>query len=975
MAQADQKLTAVLSATENISDALNEITEALSKTAAGAEGAESAVEDVEQATAKLAASIAASNPQIQDESEALMTLSQAAKKAKEAKNAVSIANSKLAAAARKTGSEINEETRSMMSLAAGANSVDDFLADLAATGFITAQQMDELADELDDVAISSLTASSSAAAFAPILRAVSESADEAEDEVRSLSDAVDGAGASFLKASLNLGPFSFALKNIFVTMPQLITVVGALSSALIGLSVAAVAAGVALGTVFTGGLLAIAEGMASSSSDIENQMQAVQKIMEKIGKAFSRALAPLKNPQSISMFIRAVNGLLVIVNRVAKSMASVQDALSDMQGAMGQAFIGNLDEITAAVENMFTRIGPMVTAFVEWFSNRLPGALGWFTKITEEFGPTLASLTGTMIHFFRSFSELGAAILQGVLPVIQGTLKAIQWIADALNLLPNAVTASFFAFATLIYIVVKTKNAFETLSEKFENLTDWLKDDGMVLAKRKVDTLRGGIEKLNQTFADVDTAKGVVETSMDAIQKEFIEGSRAAALYADTLDDLQVEMKEVSTGNHMIAEGQVPSGKLDQLAKTKDAVQELKSEGKLEMQPGVEGSFSGFGKKTTENMQELIHGQEKLTQKTENTGVEMVNTGTSALYLLKKLKNLGVFGQIAARAITALASALTTLVSVLGSVATGGILVAALIAIAAVAQWVSEKMGFMAKIMNAVNETFAFLGHLIGAIVNPVFNALIDILEFVMSPIVAILDGFVLLIEATGIIGAIISSAKALGSVLMDIAAAWSAFWGGIGAVFDFLADAMYNTIIFFFEVIARVIRGVIASVKDLIGWFDDMGTKVANMVIYNTKWFQVLSDAWDNAMSWMGSQWGGFVDWVESGVNRLIRNLNAFITLFNKMPGNDMEKIDTFSFSDDSKSKASTFLEEHKKESGKKNIAKGRKIVNNNTTKNEYNFGNFNMLPKEKARVKGLVKQALRDANRNKRLEGGHIG
>jgi hypothetical protein len=54
--------------------------------------------------------------------------------------------------------------------------------------------------------------------------------------------------------------------------------------------------------------------------------------------------------------------------------------------------------------------------------------------------------------------------------------------------------------------------------------------------------------------------------------------------------------------------------------------------------------------------------------------------------------------------------------------------------------------------------------------------------------------------------------------------------------------------------------------------------------------------------------------------------------------------------------------------------MAGGQKTVINTYEQNNYNFGDFEMKPEEKARVKGLVQEAIEEANRTKRLRDGGI-
>lgn len=322
--------------------------------------------------------------------------------------------------------------------------------------FVKAAFAAELFDEqLDDVGVSGTLSAAQLMGLAAALQTTESSLDDAEDEADELTRALQQLGTGALATSLNIGPFNFALKNLLTTLPILITTVGSLTTALLGLATAVTAVATAFATIFAGGVLVMAEQIAAESSDMENSLEAVQKIMERIGDLFTRALEPLQNQQSVQMFTSTVTGLAEAFGMVVQSIARIQDELAAFQDEFGADFFRLFPEVIREVEITVLEFLPVLADINRWFLRVLPGAIRFFREETLRFLPTLAEFGESLTNFFRVFSEFGVAALGGLLPVLAGVLNLLATVVDLINALPDDVVSLTIGIFALSFALGK----------------------------------------------------------------------------------------------------------------------------------------------------------------------------------------------------------------------------------------------------------------------------------------------------------------------------------------------------------------------------------------------------------------------------------------------------------------------------------------------------------------------------------------
>jgi len=323
-------------------------------------------------------------------------------------------------------------------------------------------------------------------------------------------------------------------------------------------------------------------------------------------------------------------------------------------------------------------------------------------------------------------------------------------------------------------------------------------------------------------------------------------------------------------------------------------------------------------------------------------------------------------------------------------------IVVALTAIVGVGAVLAGVLGNMAGASAGLGNAFNMLKGVLVNLFNmwmkqgvAVWNMTIDLLNMILSPVFAIMDGLNMVAKSLGLVseegsvsGAIFSFIADLAWLLVD---GFSVLMDVFGGLFSFVGDVIYTAIITPFKILAVAVEQVVSVVSLLWEWFLKL-PMVQKVIGYITKGVSILMDGFERLGQVIEGIFDGMVTGFEAVVNSAISGINKLIKQINKVPGVNIPTLDQWSAGsgegpNNQLSGAKTSFGKVKgnaEKVGKKAesmMTGGHKTVNNNITRNEYNFGDFNMLPEEKARVKGLVKDALRQANRNKRLEGGHIG
>lgn len=948
MAESTKTLKAVLSATETVSQALEDIETGLRELSEKGEITSESMDDVTRSVEKANSAFERGSRKVDEETRSLTKASGAAKNLSEQKDSVTISNEKLGVAARKTGNLLDREGRAMAKAAVNAKSFEEFLGQLSKQNVRTSVSVRELKEKLGDLSFQNIETTGTATTLIASLMGTKTAADQTEDEINHLSRAMERLGISSLSTSLNLGPFNFRLKNIFILLPGLISVVGALTASLGALAVAAMAAAVALGMIFAGGFLVMAQGIADSTEDIEKRMEAVQKIMEELGRVFSKALEPLQNGLSQDMLTRFINGLASALNMVAQSVANIQERMSEFQKNAGIAFFQTFEQLILATEDILVSLLPEITKFMAWVNTRLADAFRFMNKEVQRFLPALKEFSGTLMDFIVAFSEAGATALKGIFPVLGGLLTLIKGIADAFNTLPDVIGSNILKFIALIIVGRKLIDTGKLLAKAFKDLFKGIPQSTQEVVEKlrdmndKFDAVTENQSALEAFF---DHLKGKL-TSTSAVanetQKQFWELGEQMLRTAKIARGSFGDGPTIMTDGGQVIEENLPAAP----TKTKQpaTVNNVKTPSEL---PG------GDSTTTSPTVDDSIWVPSEVVD--DGVGGELGDTGATAIEAGAQASFLAQVLQKLTGKSLALRAVLSKLATTIAGLFTGGTLFVAAAAAA----------GALLVISANIQETW---------------NMLIDLAELILSPFLGLWEMMKrILAPFEGLWNMTIR----IGEAIWDWLGGFGVVFQVIGDIFDVISDVVYGVLVAAGDFIGGIIEltiGLLKFIGIVVAAIGDMAMSlgfVKDTISVINGLISGMQDIWDGMMFAFNGMWLGTMAIIQDSIRWMIDLVNSFIDYVNRIPGVDIEHAQGFSIRGGD-TPASSSLEEHKKEKEKnveKETAPGKSVENNYITKNEYNFGDFNMLPEEKARVKGLVKDALNKAQRNKRMQGGHIG
>ena len=531
---ADETLETVANAADStrnsssaLSASLNKVNEDLSdvsveamQAAQTSEELGSAMDTASRAQSKLSGTADATESKLDEEAQTFREALRSANSLAEAKDAASRANSVLSSTARRTEEAVEDEIGAMYRMVQASGTVSEFVDRLRNSNLAAAQAADILEEEMDDLSVASLSAALPAKFFAMVLDDVEDNLEEVDDQAQKAALSIAGLGGAFSSTSLNIGPFNFALRRAAVQIPQLVITTGALATSLLGLASAATIAGGALAGIFAGGLIAKADRVAASSSDIEGRLEALEEIAGNVRDMFIRALEPLIDAESIGIFEGTLTSLATTVNLLAQVADNLQDDLVAAGQEISNAFGDNSTAILREMENVTEAFLPLIVDLFGYFANELPDALQFFQNEGVSFTRTLGEIGKQIISFFRTFTEVGIPILEGAITAISGVLGAFELVANVVNTLPDGVIelVASFLFLSRIFDGVLAKGLsvgmfVKNFSGSVSGATGALAKFNSVLGGLELTGLQRGLGNILEEFS---LLKPVVANSSDA---------------------------------------------------------------------------------------------------------------------------------------------------------------------------------------------------------------------------------------------------------------------------------------------------------------------------------------------------------------------------------------------------------------------------------------------------------------------------
>jgi len=864
-----------------------------------------------------------------------------AKGLEEAKDATRNANVQLARSASRTAGQIAEESETFLDAKAGAKSAGQTLDNLAGEETELARMAKAANNVLDDqqmesfeTAAAAMTAAEATDEFDQELKKISASAQVAQGRIDEVGDEMRGAGRDGLAASLNLGPFNFALSSIAVQLPAIITLLGGLSASLLGVATAALIAAGAMGAIFAGGVMALQE-----------QGMSLQDMMKQFKEDLKGAMEPLVNEQSLNMLRRFLDGIVRAVSGFAQAIASMQDVFSGFQAAIGGAFFDNFPALLANIELLIRDLLPFVEDFFVWFFEKLPKALNFFRKQGNRIMPVIADVSNNIVNFLSAFSEFGVTILKGILPAIGAFLSVLTDIIQVVNALPEGIASNIIKVAAFVFILKEAVDWGSELADKLLSMVDSTAELGSNFAQLAKEIAGAGtnMEELNDAFQNFQENRvaSQVLTSEEASQ---LSPEQRQAVVNEAMDNGRQggTLGKVASAGNTLTTARFLSGTAG--GPTLSTVGRSAA-GRVAGSGGVTGRAAGA-------VASRAGGSAAANAAGGSTGI----LGTLA-GLLPTLSSVT----------TALSSLGTTLAGMSGTIALlasyTNPVTAAIATIVIALGALLALFTSLDVIMQAITGTIAWAGNVIMAILGPAFNLLLELLDLILAPVYAVADGIkAVLATFSPLIGIL----QFFGAVIMGIAKAIGWVIDMAAGVIDFFAGIVYTLVRLPFDLIAWALNAVFKIIGALIDAVVNLQAvqEAIAFVINLIDWFVKV----------MERGWYRLVQGFEDLINSFIGIINEGISLLNSLiPGvNPLGKIGKVDFQ--SGESGADVITGGDAEDG---MEEEEKTVTQNYIENhQYDLSGseFNMKPEEKARVKGLIQEAIREANQERRMQDGGV-
>lgn len=513
--------------------------------AAGAEE----IDNVAVSQTKLAAATTTTTEELDQEATTFKEAFASAETLAEAKNAASVANSKLSATAKRTKEKINEETGAMFRMANSAATSEEFVESLRNSNLTLAQAVSFSEQQIEDLSAAQLADAAISQIHADSLDRVSDEMEEVGDDAQQAALSIAGLGGAFSSTSLNIGPFNFALRRAAVQIPQLVITTGALATSLLGLASAATIAGGALAGIFAGGLIAKADRVAASSSDIEGRLEAMEEIAGNVREMFIRALEPLIDGESVAIFEGTLESLATAVNLLAQVADNLQDDLVAAGNEISNAFGDNATAILTEMEDTVEAFLPLIVDLIGYFANNLPNALQFFQDEGVTFTQTLGEFGKQIIGFFKTFTEVGIPILEGAITAIRGVLEAFEIVANAVQQLPDGVLETAFAFLFLSRIFDSVLGKGMSIGSFFVNLGGSI--GGATGALGTFNSVLGGLQ-----LTGTQRALGRILDRFGLLEPVLLNSSGAAQTAMQQFDEFDLPDPEKSLDESILGDDQ-----------------------------------------------------------------------------------------------------------------------------------------------------------------------------------------------------------------------------------------------------------------------------------------------------------------------------------------------------------------------------------------------------------------------------------
>lgn len=535
MADTTRVLNAILTANENVSNALDDISRSLGTVAQSGKVTDETMDSLSRSSKQFAAAAQAARAAAHGEADSLRDVASSGSSAATAKGSVTGANQQLMAAARAADKVLGRESTQLIQVAKSSATTSEFIDKLRNSNLITAEAVNHLERRLRQLGIQSAETSTLVNMTNASIKALGVSSATTSTQVSNLNRQLKDIDMGEIASSLDLGPFNVALDNITGTMVQLIPIVGSLITALVALAGAALAAAAAMGLIFGGGMLVMAQGLANASGDIEDRMEAITEIMQDIVELMIWAFRPLQNHQSVEMLHAAIEALASAVNYVAQAVAMMQDVFQEFQTRIGSIFWEHFGDIIYEVQLAIVQMMPTLLELFDMLGGMLPGAIRYLMDVGYQFVHILVLFLDQLRDFAAVLIDMGVSLFAGALPAFGAVLQVVTSLVEVLETIPDGLWAMFAGFLVVSYAGNQVVGMTSALVNNMLYLGDVLRNTNGLFATFHGILVSFKLNKLAEMMEDFAMKFGMLGNLAD----------NSAGNVSEYLDDKYDEIKNV----------------------------------------------------------------------------------------------------------------------------------------------------------------------------------------------------------------------------------------------------------------------------------------------------------------------------------------------------------------------------------------------------------------------------------------------
>jgi hypothetical protein len=313
----------------------------------------------------------------------------------------------------------------------------------------TAEQVDQLEGEVRSLIDEAIAASATTDTLEGRIDELGDEMAQAAGGGAALAASLQAVSSAAGEASVNVGPFNTNVRRAIVALPVLIGLAGSFVTVLYGVAAGAAAAGGALAMLFAGGLIGKAEAMVQSSEDLENRMEALQRIFSEFGASLAAATEPLQDLSNQQATITFLEGLVTLVGDLSNSVARLAPLFGRVSNALGGTFWREEAQGIAELEMMVRQLMPLLQDMTYFVLTQLPDLIAWLREETVRTAPAMGDLAVSMLPLVANLIEFTNTLLRLTLPAISILINIISPLVAALASIPDPLMA-----ATLAFIIV-----------------------------------------------------------------------------------------------------------------------------------------------------------------------------------------------------------------------------------------------------------------------------------------------------------------------------------------------------------------------------------------------------------------------------------------------------------------------------------------------------------------------------------------